>query len=69
MVFYLTLSPGSYRFFKEMYSIACEDHGGGFYTNCDDSNFNIIIPTEMSYDWGKEVEVVSASGIASGGLN
>jgi hypothetical protein len=23
----------------------------------------------MAYDWGKEVEVVSASGVAGGGLN
>jgi hypothetical protein len=68
MTDYLTFSPGSYRTFKEMYLITCEDHGNGFYTNCDDTNFNLIIPTQMSHDFGKEVEVVSSSGIAGSSL-
>jgi hypothetical protein len=66
-IFYIVIHSGSYRFFQEVKGINCIDAGEGVYTNCGSDNFTTIIPKQMGYDTGAEIEVVSPIDEAGSG--
>jgi hypothetical protein len=69
ITFYITLSPGSYRFFLQVEGVACKDRGNGLYTDCDDNEVYDINPFPMSYDWGADIVTVGATNTGSGGFH
>jgi hypothetical protein len=68
LIFYITLSKGSYRFFKNVISINCLDQSNGIYTECGQEEMMPIVAKGMSYDWGKDIEVVKAVSIGAAGI-
>jgi hypothetical protein len=69
ITFYIVMSPGSYRFFKQVSQIACADRGDGIYSECSETaEFVPIVPKEMSYDWEAEIELVAANN-SDGGIS
>jgi hypothetical protein len=68
LIFYITLSKGSNRFFKNVISINCLDQSNGIYTECGKVEIVPIVAKEMSYDWGKDIEVVKAVSTEVAGI-
>jgi hypothetical protein len=63
----LWISDGSYRFFRQLSSIACSPQGEGLYTNCSDGELVLINALGMGYD--EAVQVVAEVGsVGNGGL-
>jgi hypothetical protein len=58
LIFCITLFKGSYRSFKNVISINCLDQSNGIYTECEQEEMVLIVAEAMSYDWGKDIEVV-----------
>jgi hypothetical protein len=68
IIFYITLSKGSYRFFKKIIPINCLDQSNGIYTKCGQEEMVPIVAEAMSYDWGKDIEVVKAVSTGMAGI-
>jgi hypothetical protein len=66
-IFYIVIHSGSFRFFQEVKGVNCLDASEGAYTNCGLDNFTTIIPKQMGYDTGAEIEVVSPIDKAGSG--
>jgi hypothetical protein len=60
--YHISLSSGSYRFFKDVKKIACTHTTNGYYINCSNSAVMVDLVTKsMKYDEGAEVIVTSSS--------
>jgi hypothetical protein len=68
LIFYITLSKGSYRFLKNVILINCLDQSNGIYTECGQEEMMPIVAKGMSYDWGKDIEVVKAVSTGAAGI-
>jgi hypothetical protein len=69
VIFYITLHSGSYRFFKEVTHINCEEAGDGNYINCGLDIVNSLNPKNMTYDVGAKIQVVSDKYVPDGSGN
>jgi hypothetical protein len=53
----------------ETREVACQNIGDGVYIECNDLDFQEVIAKPMSYDYGKEIEVVVQSNTAATSTN
>jgi hypothetical protein len=67
--YYISLSPGSYRFFLEVKEVACVNRGDGLYSDCNDIDFNLMVSLPMSFDWGNEIQIVQAQNTVGSGFS